>query len=131
MCYSCGYSSGKALKCCVGHHLDRTGDRDWGQGLGTAQVLFGCSQHQYSKRTLTQSPSKSLICLRVCVQDNLKGVSEEEHKDEDAERQVLLAEQRREEERLLLEEQQREKMEKIKAVEGELTAATEAQPFCL
>lgn len=41
-------------------------------------------------------------------------------KDEELDRQALLAEQRREEERLLQEEQQREKMEKIKAVEGKI-----------
>lgn len=45
---------------------------------------------------------------------------DEKRKDEDLDRQALLAEQRREEERLLQEEQQREKMEKIKAVEGKM-----------
>lgn len=39
-------------------------------------------------------------------------------RDEELDRQALLAEQRREEERLLQEEQQREKMERIRAVEG-------------
>uniref|UniRef100_A0A3Q4HG89 Cat eye syndrome critical region protein 2-like n=1 Tax=Neolamprologus brichardi TaxID=32507 RepID=A0A3Q4HG89_NEOBR len=43
-------------------------------------------------------------------------------KDEELDRQVLLAEQRREEERLLQEERQREKLEKIKAVEGKMVA---------
>ncbi|XP_035765812.1 cat eye syndrome critical region protein 2 homolog [Neolamprologus brichardi] len=55
--------------------------------------------------------------------DNLKaGMEEEEEKkkDEELDRQVLLAEQRREEERLLQEERQREKLEKIKAVEGKM-----------
>lgn len=57
----------------------------------------------------------------VCIQDNLKATAEEEKKkDEELDRQVLLAEQRREEERLQEEEQQREKMEKIKAVEGKM-----------
>lgn len=48
-------------------------------------------------------------------------MSEEEgrRRDEELDRQALLAEQRREEERLLQEEQQREKMERIRAVEGE------------
>uniref|UniRef100_A0A3Q4MYB2 Cat eye syndrome critical region protein 2-like n=1 Tax=Neolamprologus brichardi TaxID=32507 RepID=A0A3Q4MYB2_NEOBR len=60
----------------------------------------------------------------LCIQDNLKaGMEEEEEKkkDEELDRQVLLAEQRREEERLLQEERQREKLEKIKAVEGKMT----------
>lgn len=61
------------------------------------------------------------MVLCVCIQDNLKAIAEEEKKkDEELDRQVLLAEQRREEERLLQEEQQREKMEKIKAVEGKM-----------
>lgn len=41
-------------------------------------------------------------------------------RDEELDRQALLAEQRREEERLLQEEQQREKMERIRAVEGKM-----------
>lgn len=45
---------------------------------------------------------------------------DERRKDEELDRQALLAEQRREEERLLQEEQQREKMVKIKAVEGKI-----------
>lgn len=45
---------------------------------------------------------------------------DERRKDEEMDRQALLAEQRREEERLLQEEQQREKMVKIKAVEGKM-----------
>lgn len=45
---------------------------------------------------------------------------DEKRKDEELDRQALLAEQRREEERLLQEEQQREKMVKIKAVEGKI-----------
>lgn len=63
--------------------------------------------------------------MGVCIQDNLKaGMEEEEEKkkDEELDRQVLLAEQRREEERLLQEERQREKLEKIKAVEGKMVA---------
>lgn len=65
-----------------------------------------------------------LVC--VCIQDNLKAIAEEEKKkDEELDRQVLLAEQRREEERLLWEEQQREKMEKIKAVEGRMDGCIE------
>ena len=57
--------------------------------------------------------------LCIYIQHNLKIVSEEERrKDEELDRQVLMAEQRREEERLLQEERQREKLEKIKAVEG-------------
>lgn len=61
------------------------------------------------------------MCLFACIQDNLKAVLEEDKKkDEELDRQVLLAEQRREEERLLQEEQHREKMEKIKAVEGKM-----------
>lgn len=57
----------------------------------------------------------------VCMQDTLKTRSEEERKkDEELDRQVLLAEQRREEERLVQEERQREKLEKIKAVEGKV-----------
>lgn len=57
--------------------------------------------------------------LSACIQDNQKAIGEEDKKkDDELERQTLLAEQRREEERLLREEQQREKMEKIKAVEG-------------
>lgn len=45
---------------------------------------------------------------------------DEKRKDEELDRQALLAEQRREEERLLREEQQREKLVKIKAVEGNI-----------
>lgn len=57
--------------------------------------------------------------MSACIQDNQKAIGEEhKKKDDELERQTLLAEQRREEERLLREEQQREKMEKIKAVEG-------------
>lgn len=41
-------------------------------------------------------------------------------RDEELDRQALLAEQRREEERLQQEEQQREKMERIRAVEGKM-----------
>lgn len=56
---------------------------------------------------------------RLCAQDHQKGMSEEgRRRDEELDRQALLAEQRREEERLLQEEQQREKMERIRAVEG-------------
>lgn len=59
--------------------------------------------------------------MGVCTQDNLKAITEEEKKkDDDLDRQVLLAEQRREEERLVQEERQREKLEKIKAVEGKI-----------
>lgn len=59
--------------------------------------------------------------LCICIQDNLKAIAEvEKKKDEELDRQVLLAEQRREEERLQQEERQREKMEKIKAVEGKM-----------
>lgn len=62
-----------------------------------------------------------LTCWCACIQDNQKAIAEEEKKkDEELDRQALLAEQRREEERLLQEEQQREKMEKIKAVEGKM-----------
>lgn len=50
----------------------------------------------------------------------LAAADEEKKKDEELDRQVLLAEQRREEERLLQEERQREKLEKIKAVEGKM-----------
>lgn len=63
---------------------------------------------------------RGLTGLCVCIQDNQKAVAEEKRKDEELDRQVLLAEQRREEERLQQEERQREKMEKIKAVEGRL-----------
>jgi len=59
-----------------------------------------------------------LINGSICVQDNLRAIAQEKRKDEEMDRQVLLAEQRREEERLQQEDQQREKMEKIKAVEG-------------
>lgn len=60
-----------------------------------------------------------LACL--CTQDNQMSIAEDERrKDEELDRQALLAEQRREEERLIQEEQQREKMEKIKAVEGKI-----------
>lgn len=59
--------------------------------------------------------------LYICIQDNLNAIAEvEKKKDEELDRQVLLAEQRREEERLQQEERQREKMEKIKAVEGKM-----------
>lgn len=55
------------------------------------------------------------------TQDNQMSIAEDERrKDEELDRQALLAEQRREEERLLQEEQQREKMVKIKAVEGKI-----------
>lgn len=55
------------------------------------------------------------------TQDNQIFIAEDEkRKDEELDRQALLAEQRQEEERLLQEEQQREKMEKIKAVEGKI-----------
>lgn len=68
--------------------------------------------------------SRLIDFVGVCIQDNLKaGMEEEEEekkKDEELDRQVLLAEQRREEERLLQEERQREKLEKIKAVEGKM-----------
>lgn len=63
------------------------------------------------------------MCPCVCVraQDHHKGMSEEgRRRDEELDRQALLAEQRREEERLLQEEQQREKMERIRAVEGKM-----------
>lgn len=60
-----------------------------------------------------------LACL--CTQDNQMSIAEDERrKDEELDRQALLAEQRREEERLLQEEQQRERMVKIKAVEGKI-----------
>lgn len=59
--------------------------------------------------------------LCACAQDNQKGTSEEgRRRDEELDRQALLAEQRREEERLLQEEQQREKLERIRAVEGKM-----------
>lgn len=59
------------------------------------------------------------MCVRA--QDHHKGMSEEgRRRDEELDRQALLAEQRREEERLLQEEQQREKMERIRAVEGKM-----------
>jgi len=59
-------------------------------------------------------------------------ISEEERKkDEELDRQVLLAEQRREEERLLQEERQREKLEKIKAVEGNVDTKLHAVLFSL
>lgn len=61
------------------------------------------------------------VIVRFCTQDNQISIAEDEkRKDEELDRQALLAEQRREEERLLQEEQQREKMEKIKAVEGKI-----------
>lgn len=59
-------------------------------------------------------------CFCACIQDSLKIEQEDRKTNEELDRMVLLAEQRREEERFLLEEQQREKMEKIKAVEGEI-----------
>lgn len=67
--------------------------------------------------------------MGVCIQDNLKAGMEEEEKkkDEELDRQVLLAEQRREEERLLQEERQREKLEKIKAVEGKMVTEIECK----
>lgn len=43
---------------------------------------------------------------------------EEKKKDEEMDRQAILAEHRQEQQRLLQEEQQREKMERVKAVEG-------------
>lgn len=62
-----------------------------------------------------------LMCRSACIQDNQKGMLEEgRRRDEELDRQVLLAEQRREEERLQQEEQQREKMERIRAVEGKM-----------
>lgn len=57
----------------------------------------------------------------ACIQDNQEALAEDEkRKDEELDRQALLAEQRQEEEKLQHEEQQREKMEKIKAVEGKM-----------
>lgn len=52
------------------------------------------------------------------IQEGPGVISDERKKDEELDRQVMLAEQRREEERILQEERQREKLEKIKAVEG-------------
>lgn len=61
-------------------------------------------------------------CTCLFTQDNQISIAEDEkRKDEELDRQALLAEQRREEERLLQEEQQREKMVKIKAVEGKIS----------
>lgn len=66
------------------------------------------------------------MCLCICLQDHLKAIAEgEKRKDEELDRQVLLAEQRREEERFQQEERQREKMEKIKAVEGKMDGHTD------
>lgn len=63
----------------------------------------------------------NLVYIVHYIQDGLNAAEEEEKKkDEELDRQVLLAEQRLEEEKLLEEERQRERMEKIKAVEGTL-----------
>lgn len=68
--------------------------------------------------------------LWIYFQDTLKVRSEEERrKDEELDRQVLLAEQRREEERLVQEERQREKLEKIKAVEGKVNKLLECSAY--
>lgn len=66
------------------------------------------------------------------IQDNQMSIAEDEkRKDEELDRQALLAEQRREEERLLREEQQREKMERIKAVEGNIIMCVGHKYGCL